>query len=449
MANIKISLIGAGSGCFSIGLIRDLCLSKNLANSTISLMDINNERLDAVYDLACRYSQELGAGLRIEKTMDRVTSLTGADFVINTALTAPHSRLQEGWQIAQRHGFRFAGSYHIMYDEAFWVNFYQFKFFESLTEDILKYCPKAWHLMVANPVVAGTTHLQRKYPEAKMVGLCHGYAMMHWLAKLMKLEKNSLNYEIPGVNHFVWLTRAFAGGEDFFKIMDQLIDNPGDERWAKGLSKAMTPSRLDFYKKHGVIGIGDTMSWTGACWPWWYHQDEQVEAQFDNYPPMNGWNSYFTSVLDNAALVQRIAADVSQPVSKQFPDFFTDELMIPLIEAIACDIPKVLIVNMLNRNHLVPGIPEDFEVEVPALCSGRGIQGIQTAPLPKHIIAHTLRDRVSPVEMELEAFNHGRKDFLEELILMDKWAPSLEATRSFLDEILRLPYHREMAKHYR
>ena len=56
------------------------------------------------------------------------------------------------------------------------------RFFEAITEDILTYCPNAWHLMVANPVVAGTTLLQRKYPEAKMVGLCHGYAMAHKIA---------------------------------------------------------------------------------------------------------------------------------------------------------------------------------------------------------------------------------------------------------------------------
>ena len=44
---VKISLIGAGSGCFSIGLVRELCASKYLSGSTVSLMDINRERLDA------------------------------------------------------------------------------------------------------------------------------------------------------------------------------------------------------------------------------------------------------------------------------------------------------------------------------------------------------------------------------------------------------------------
>ena len=93
MKKTKISLIGAGSGCFSIGLIRDLCLSKILSNSLVSLMDINEERLEAVYNLCTRYTKEVGGSLEFEKTTDRIESLKGADFVINTALTAPHHRL--------------------------------------------------------------------------------------------------------------------------------------------------------------------------------------------------------------------------------------------------------------------------------------------------------------------------------------------------------------------
>ena len=81
-------------------------------------------------------------------------ALEGADFVVNTALAAPHERLRAGWAIAQRLGYNWGGSFHIMYDEPFWVNFYQFRLFESVIEDSLELCPGAWHLVVANPVLA-------------------------------------------------------------------------------------------------------------------------------------------------------------------------------------------------------------------------------------------------------------------------------------------------------
>ena len=82
MAQVKISLIGAGSGCFSVGLVRDLCRSKILQDCIVSLMDINETRLNAVHNICVRYAQELGSSIQFEKTLDRRTSLTNADFVM-------------------------------------------------------------------------------------------------------------------------------------------------------------------------------------------------------------------------------------------------------------------------------------------------------------------------------------------------------------------------------
>lgn len=450
MSNCKISLIGAGSGCFSIGLVRDLCRSQILAGCLVSLMDVDERRLDAVYKICVRFNAELGGSLRFEKTMDRIESLRGADFVINTALTAPHAQLREGWEIAKKWGFRFGGSYHVMYDEAFWINFYQMRFFESITEDILTYCPDAWHLMVANPVVAGTTWLQRKYPQAKMVGLCHGYAMAHKIAEVLGYDRNDITYQIPGVNHFVWMNEARLKGKPLFPILDKWIAEKGEEYWETcGLSAPLGKKRMDFYKKHGVIGIGDTISWTGASWPWWYHSDDEVEKSFGEYAPQDGWKGYFDTVQKNADDIIALSKDPEARVSEFLDRLDNDDLMVPLVEAIAGDQPRVLIVNTLNRGQLVPGIPEDFEVEVPALCSADGIHPVATTALPKHMIAHILRDRVAPVEMELAAYESGNLDYLKELVLMDKWAVSMEQVSGFIDEILDLPYHEEMKRHYK
>lgn len=59
-------------------------------------MDINRERLNAVYSICTRYAEETGIRLRLEKTLNRKESLKDADFVVNTALTASYERLREG-----------------------------------------------------------------------------------------------------------------------------------------------------------------------------------------------------------------------------------------------------------------------------------------------------------------------------------------------------------------
>ena len=67
---IKISVVGAGSAQFSLGLVRDLCLTEGLAGSHISFMDNHEGRLDMIYKLGTRYAQEMGAKLTFDKTMD-------------------------------------------------------------------------------------------------------------------------------------------------------------------------------------------------------------------------------------------------------------------------------------------------------------------------------------------------------------------------------------------
>ena len=157
----------------------------------------------------------------------------------------------------------------------------------------------------------------------------------------------------------------------------------------------------------------------------------------------------FSSVQKNADDIIALSKNPDAPVSSFLDRVDNDDLMVPLVEAIACDLPRVLIVNTLNRGQLVPGLPEDFEVEVPALCSADGIHPISTTALPKHMIAHILRDRVAPVEMELAAYESGRLDWLKELVLMDKWAVSMKQVSGFIEEIMALPYHQALRQHYR
>jgi len=122
--------------------------------------------------------------------------------------------------------------------------------------------------------------------------------------------------------------------------------------------------------------------------------------------------------------------------------------MVPMIVALSCDIPRVLVRDIMNAGDFVPGVPRSFAVEIPTLVSKRGIQGIKTDGLPEPLIAHILRDRVAPIEVELEAYATGSNKLLEQLILMDPYTRSADQARQMLDDILALPYHDAMRDHY-
>jgi alpha-galactosidase len=411
-------------------------------------MDIDAERLHAAHAVCQRYARELSFELRLEPTLDRQVALRGADFVINTALAAGHHRLREGWEIARRHGYDFGGSFHVMYDEAFWINFYQLRLFESVIEDALAICPAAWHLLVANPVLAGITHLTRKYPQVKIVGLCHGFSGVYGVAETLGLDPEQITFEIPGVNHFVWLTHFYHKGEDVFPMLDRWIESEAPRyRQAGQPARGLSPKTIDLYRRFGALPIGDTATWSGASWPVWYHSDLATEQGWGERP-IDGWKGYFTWVAKNADAFKRVAANPAIKVTEFFPPRVLGEPMVPIIEAVACDIPRVIIGNIGNSSDFVPGIPRDFEVEIPTLVSRRGIQGIQTHGLPAPLLAHILHDRVAPVNLELEAFKTGSRELLLQLIWLDPWTRSEGQARALLDDILALPYHEEMRQHY-
>jgi alpha-galactosidase len=262
---VKISIIGAGSAVFSMSLINDMVRTPGLADSTISFMDIDKDRLDTAYLLCKRYADERGIRLTLEKTTDRRQSIKGADFVINTALAGSHSRLREGWDVARTHGYRFGGSLHIIHDEAFWVNYYQLRLMEDVVKDILELAPKAWFVLVANPVQAGTTYLKRKYPQLNMVGMCHGSNGVYGVTGRMGMEREHVTFECPGVNHFVWLTKLFYKGVDALPALDKWVNEKSEEMFKTcGTCCHEGPKPVDLYRRFGAFPIGDTATQAAA-----------------------------------------------------------------------------------------------------------------------------------------------------------------------------------------
>src|SRR5690349_14980747 len=79
----KITFIGAGSTIFARNLLGDILSFPELAGSTISLFDIDPERLRTSEIVAHKLAQQLGANPTIEATTDRCRALEGADYAIS------------------------------------------------------------------------------------------------------------------------------------------------------------------------------------------------------------------------------------------------------------------------------------------------------------------------------------------------------------------------------
>jgi len=456
MSALKLSIIGAGSAFFSLRLVGDLCKTKGLSGSSVSLMDIDEKRLNSVHILAMRYATALGANLKFEKTTDIKRSIEGADFVINTALVGGHEQLDASRKAGEKHGYKRgidSQEFNMVSDYHTLSNYNQLEYFLEIAHSMEEICPNAWLLQSANPVFEGTTLISR-YSSIKLVGFCHGHYSVEVLAKSLGLDMREVNWQVAGFNHNIWLTRFLYKGKDAYPLLDQWIEeearkwNPEDP-----FDDQMSPAAIDMYKFYGRMPIGDSIR-NGS---WKYHYNLETKKKWYGEPWGGadsdlGWAWYQENHLK--ALTDKnfkFALDKSVNLLNEFPpDVKSGEQHIPFIDALINGNQERFILNITNKGPIITGIPEDVVVEVPVIVNKKGIHPEEiNPPIPKRIMNMYLAPRRLRMEWALEAFVSGDKMMLQEILIRDPRTKSFEQAKAVVDEILALPFNEEMKKHYK
>ena len=445
LAEVKISIIGAGSAVFSMNLLRDLCLKRELEGSTVCFMDINENRLDMIYGLAKRYAKEMKRpDLKFEKTLERKEALLDADFVINTALVGGHVNVEKERECGEKHGYYRGicfGSY-----------FHQLGLMLSVARDMEDLCPDAWLIQASNPVFDGCTLMTRE-TKIKVLGLCHGHHGVYRIARVLGLDPKEITFQAPGINHCIWMTDFRYKGEDAYPLIDEWIEKKAERYWrdwdGRPTDVQMSPAAVNLYKMFGLFPIGDTPRFAGA---WWHNVDLETKKRwFNKYGGFDseiGWNYYLEGLKKRTDKMFQIYRNPSASVSSEFPPVMSGEQHIPIIDAIVNDHEGKFQVNVPNHGAL-PGFGDDVVVEVPGIACGWGVKPIHVEPLPKHLTLHILRTHIVPMEMGLEAFLTGDKHVLLNMILSDHRTRSFEQAEKVMEAILALPFNEDLRKRFK
>ncbi len=458
---VKVTVIGAGSATFSLGLVKDLCLTENLAGSHVSFMDIDESRLEMVHKLAERYAEELGADLTFDKTTDRRKSLQDADFVINTA-GGEHVHMEEMRDLAKKHGYysgpSFGDSY---YNVSLMLHYYNLSLMLGVARDMEEICPEAWLIQSANPVHEGTTLMTRQ-TGVKIIGLCHGHYGYISIARALGLDPENVTWVAPGLNHLIWLTEFRYEGQDAYPLVDEWIATKAEAYWQErkehpekyGLEDPMSRAVIDQYRRFGLLPVGDTCRGGG----WWYKTD--LETRLYWYGPTGGFRSDVYVPLWSARRQERIdrirevVSDPSRSVLEAFPPDKTREQQVPIIDALVNDASGKFQINVPNQGTL-PGVPGDVATEIPAIIDKGGIHRIQVKPLPKKIMLEVIQPEILQMEWQLEAYLTGDRGMLLDGLLMVSTyqggghTTSYEQAVGYLNDLLAQPYSRDMAEHFK
>src|SRR4051794_31999844 len=238
----RIAFIGAGSVEFTRNLLGDILTFPELADATIALHDIDQERLDTAEAMARWTATTLRAPATIEAHLDRRRALDGCDFVVNMIQVGGHAATLLDFEIPARFGVRQTIADTLGIGGIF-RSLRTIPVMQGIAGDMAELCPAAWLLNYTNPMAMLCWAVYDGTPVQKVVGLCHS---VQWttreLAELVGVPYEDVTYLGAGVNHQAWILRFERDGEDLYPLLDAAID--ADPQLARRV-------RVELYRRFG------------------------------------------------------------------------------------------------------------------------------------------------------------------------------------------------------
>jgi alpha-galactosidase len=420
----KIAFIGAGSTVFTRNLTRDILTFPLLEDATLTLMDIDSERLEFARR-AVQHIIDLGQyPARVQATLDRAEALRNADAVITTVNTHGVDVFRHDVEIPKQYGvdinigdtrgpagiFRFLRTLPVMLD---------------IVRDIERYCPDATLLNYTNPMAMLCRALSRE-SQIRLTGLCHsvqGTASM--LAKWINAPIDEITYTCAGINHMAWYLRYEWKGQDAYPLIRQAITERPEVYNEEQVRNEMF-LHLDHYVTES--------SGHNSEYNWWFRKRPDLIEKYCTHG--TGWNpgeyAYIVKRYEERSKTWR--EDTRKWLESDAPISLErgNEFAAYIINALVGGEPFEFNGNVPNTG-LVTNLPPDACVEVPVWASRKGFSPVHVGALPPQCAVLTNLS-ASIEEMAVEAALTGNPRLVFQAIAHDP----LTAAVLSLDEIRQM-----------
>lgn len=427
----KIVLIGAGSSVFGPSTFSDLYLSGNLDGSTVVLVDIDEEKLEMIYDILCVENEQAGNKFILERTTDRKEALQNADFVISSV---EPKRFHFRWQdhsIPLKYGARTrmgeCGGPGGFFHSARIIPIVM-----EILKDVNEICPNAYFINFSNPVARVSLAAHRMFPKIKFLGLCHqiGFLNKH-LPKMFDCTLDELKLTVTGLNHFGFLVglEKWESGEDLMPEFNRRCLEYFEGKWDKFMFDQFT---IEIYKRFGYFPHpGDN------------HLCEYIQFA-DEFVLLEDLKEWIQLMEESGKSVdkkirryhRKLKAGKSPKISllNSKP---SGEQAILIIEAIVTG--KKMYDSSVNipNSGLVSNLPQDLVIETPAWIDGDGIHGVVIGDLPKNI-AGLLRIEATIQDLCVEAILQKSKSLAINCLSMDTKVGSVDMAEKIFDDLYLL-----------
>lgn len=369
----KIAFIGAGSLGFTRDLVRDVLTFPLLQDATLSLMDIDPERLEFSQKSVQRIIDMGKYPARVNATLDRVEAIRDADVVLVTILAGSTDVWRYDIEIPKQYGvdinvgdtrgpsgiFRALRTIPVMLD---------------IARDMERYCPNAILLNYTNPMAMLCRALQRE-SFIRLTGLCHsvqGTAMM--LADWIGAPYKEITFTCAGLNHMAWYLKFDWKGVDAYPLIRKaIIERP--EIYNEEIVRNEMFLHLDYF-------VTESSGHNSEYNAWFRKRRDLIEKYCTHG---TGWNpgeyAYILKDYQNSESTWKEEARKWFAAETPIELERGEEYAAFIINALMGGEPYQFNGNVPNTS-LVTNLPQGACVEVPVWVSRKGFEPVHVGALP-------------------------------------------------------------------
>jgi len=424
----KITFVGAGSTVFAKNLMGDILSFPELAESTITLFDIDPHRLHTSEIVGHKVAEALNAPATIEATTDRRRALDGADYVISMFQVGGYRPgTVVDFEVPKKYGLRqtIADTLGI---GGIMRGLRTIPVFLEMCRDMQELCPDVFHLNYVNPMAILCWAINRATP-IKTVGLCHSVqGTAEQLARDIGVPLEEINYICAGINHMAFylrFERRLPDGtvEDLYPRLRQVIEEDRVPAWNR--------VRYEMLRRLGYF-VTESSEHFSEYTPWFIKRDrpdliEKFNIPLDEYltrceAQIAGWEGL------RAALEDR-----QEPLHVER----SHEYGSYIIHSTETGQPCVVYGNVMN-NGLIDNLPRECCVEVPCLVDRNGLQPTRIGSLPPHLAA-LIQTNINVQALTVEAALTGKREHIYHAAMLDPHTAAeldLEQIWSLVDDLI-------------
>ena len=419
----KISLIGAGSTVFAQNLLGDILSFPELAGSTISLHDIDLQRLRMTEVVAHKIAERLQISPAIEATTDRRGALDGADYVISMFQIAGYKPgTVTDFEIPKKYGLRqtIADTLGI---GGIMRGLRTIPVLLELSHEMEELCPDVLHLNYVNPMAMNCWAASRATP-IRTVGLCHSVQnTVMELGMDLQIPPNEIDYLCAGINHVAFYLKFERDGQNLYPLLRQVLE---EDR-----VPAHNQVRYEMFKRLGYF-VTESSEHFSEYVPWFIKRDRPDLIERFNIP----LDEYITRCEKQIEDWQKLRKKLEDP-RRKLRVAASGEYGSLIIHSMETGSPRVIYGNVPNHG-LIDNLPQDCCVEVPCLVDKNGVQPTKIGSLPPHLAA-LMQTNINVQGLTVEAALSGKREHIYHAAMLDPHTAAeldLDQIWSLVDDLI-------------